>query len=595
MQDDPAVASQSSAAFDPFGLRHSLQGVQDPERRRKNQLYINQNFGEYNRYGHSLASLMKKREMALMNGASTALFDAKIKNRMEDGVVKKISPSYRVRGRGLYTGGRGLYMGGRGRYHRRRRGVRGRGAYGLHALRRKIARTAGGVAKVARSVTPGAAALAGMYNPSLGSQVSSTGAMIARGAGIVSGRGGYAARGFTPNVHNDPEVVGNSLIEGLGSSIPTFETIRDETGALVVTHTEFVADVYGNDFGVNFANTSFSINPGLARTFPFLSQIAANFEEYEMIQCMFVYKSKLTNNLSSSDGQVGSVLMYTDYNPTDAEKNSKQQMMQSYGVSNGRVVDHVMHGIECDPAKIKGDGHKFVRVQPVTGDLNDYDAGLFQIAIHGTPNQNEDQTGAGALANEILGELHVSYRCVLRKSRVFSLYGLALQRDLHMIEASAGSYDTATLVGYASTNGIGTSISYVARDMTLTFPASFAGPVKIEVRQESGGDLTDYGTGSITTAGNVTLMPWLATGFFGSSGPIHWVSSQRAPESELVIDSHSWMLTITIQVEQAESGTDNTITWQTPIFSQEVETKISVERFNSFGLPEGPTIISSTP
>jgi hypothetical protein len=72
-------------------------------------------------------------------------------------------------------------------------------------------------------------------------------------------------------------------------SIPRFGTSSDETGALTVSHREYIRDVYGNpDLGggviEDFQNQSILLNPGLEASFPWLSQVAQNFEEYEFVQ-----------------------------------------------------------------------------------------------------------------------------------------------------------------------------------------------------------------------------------------------------------------------------------------------------------------------
>lgn len=427
-----------------------------------------------------------------------------------------------------------------------------------------------------RSASRWAGGVAMGFNPQAGIALQAAGTKSGRGM-YMGGHGSYT--------------VGNSLIDGAGGGpVPTFETVGDETGALIVTHSEFVADVYGNASGVNFANTSYSINPGLARTFPFLSQVAANFEEYEMIQLMFTFVSKLSDNLSSSDGQVGSILMYTDYNPGDAAKTSKQQMMQSYGVSNGRVVDNIMHGVECDPTKIKGDGHRFIRVRPTSGDVNDFDAGLFQIAVHGTPN-----TGSPSLANEILGELHVSYKCLLRKSRVYSLYGYTQSKDMFNIASDESDMSGENVITASSDNGIGSTVevdSGAANTIKITFPASFAGPVKITAFKEmtNGTHSLDQSPSlNISQTGNVDTQDWLPIGMEGGD-TMKWAVSRKSPADESVKDSKNCTLEITCQVEQAESGTDNTISFRLPYSDtagQSADIVVTVERFNNFEIYSG--------
>jgi len=336
----------------------------------------------------------------------------------------------------------------------------------------------------------------------------------------------------------------------------------------VVTHTEFIKDVYGNEAGVNFANTAIELNPGLTASFPFLSQIACNFEEYEFIQLLYCYKPKLSQNISSSDGQVGTILMTTDYNADDAIKQSKQQMMQTYGTSNGRVVDRILHGVECDPSKIKGDGHKYIRVRGLESgkEKSDYDAGVTQIAVVSTPTE---------LQNEVLGELYVSYRVVLRKPRVFSLYGFAMDRDEFILEDS-NSNMTGCTVQAGKFNSIGCAVRGAGSGhIEVIFPASFAGTVEVNYHKRiTGTTLGSTGNDETLLQGNVSIVT-MKSPVYGSDTDVD--HHQHADNDDINTFQQRF------RIEQAESGTDNEITLRTR-FGNAGDTRmvLSISRVNAF-------------
>ena len=58
---------------------------------------------------------------------------------------------------------------------------------------------------------------------------------------------------------------------------------------VIINHCEYLQDVYG-PADAKFTNNELDLNPGLLENFPFLAQIAANYEEYEFIQLMFHFK-----------------------------------------------------------------------------------------------------------------------------------------------------------------------------------------------------------------------------------------------------------------------------------------------------------------
>lgn len=93
------------------------------------------------------------------------------------------------------------------------------------------------------------------------------------GRGIYSGRGMYDK---------------NVLIEG-GDAPMAVGMGASDNQEVIINHCEYLQDVYG-PADAKFTNNQLDINPGLLENFPFLAQIAANYEEYEFIQLMFHFK-----------------------------------------------------------------------------------------------------------------------------------------------------------------------------------------------------------------------------------------------------------------------------------------------------------------
>ena len=121
--------------------------------------------------------------------------------------------------------------------------------------------------------------------------------LIGRVEGAVLGQGSYDV----------PAVRANNLVAGGGLSVPTFSSSQDETGALTIQHSEYVKDIYGLPWSPgsggaagtqieHFKNDSIHLNPGIGKNFPWLSQIAANYEEYEFKQLMFCFKTRVGDN-----------------------------------------------------------------------------------------------------------------------------------------------------------------------------------------------------------------------------------------------------------------------------------------------------------
>jgi hypothetical protein len=245
-------------------------------------------------------------------------------------------------------------------------------------------------------------------------------AMIRQGARKLMGGGMYMGQGAYTQA--------NSLVDA-GAAVPGFNDVPDGN-SVVISHREYISDVYGPPSG-NFTNVVYNINPGLERTFPWLSQIACNYDEYTIAQLMFTYRPTVTD-FAAASGQQGQVIMATQYNANDEPFTDKRVMMQYDGAMSSKVSCEQVHGVECNPKKLSGDQGKYVRNRPVLEDhdINTYDHGQFNIAIADIPN---------TYANQSLGELWVSYTVELRKPKFYANKGLAITKDIFVAVTQGGA------------------------------------------------------------------------------------------------------------------------------------------------------------
>jgi hypothetical protein len=373
------------------------------------------------RYGKS----MKAVKLLASVGDETA--KTMLKNRVNDEFYGNGRYGRRrMKGKGLYTGSGGFWSDA----WQRSAGLRGKLGSGF-----KAAATAMGGAQYADALTR------------------------AEGVGRALGMGAYT--------------VANDIVDGgSGQDIPTFSA---GPTSVLISHKEYITDIFGPASAGTFQNTPYSINPGLERTFPWLSQVAANYEEYTLHQCIFTFRSTVTDFVATN-GQVGTVIMASQYNPTDAPFSSKQDAMEYDMAMSGKVSGNMLHGVECDPAQLSGSPGKYVRAGPVRSDddLKQYDHANLNVCISNIPQQ---------FANQALGELWVSYTVELRKPKFFVSRGLNILRDAFVGQPAAGaadSYLSEMRFGYGQQNRIGGTWSAspaIGGAMLYTFPAGFSGSV----------------------------------------------------------------------------------------------------------------------
>lgn len=436
--------------------------------------------------------------------------------------------------------------------------------------------------------------LGGMAGRFLGSRVGLGGLGGAVGAAAgdyLTGRGLYAGRGlYTGRGAYSAGMRMNELMAGSENSPPRFQSAGDEAGALVVSHREYVGDIFAPASAVvsDFTVQSFPLNPGLEQTFPWLSQIAQNYEEYEMKQCVFEFVSTV-QDINSANGQVGTIITATQYNPSKPDFQDKPAMAAYAHAVSGKSTDNQTHGVECDPSKLSGSEGKYVRANPVlTGeDLKTYDHGRFQLATHNIP---------AAMASGTLGELYVSYTIVLRKPKFFTGRGLGLTRFMEVADATQGASLTNTrLFGNdgqeltARQNNLKIKTEKTDNTLKITFPAYYGGRLRVMIACE-GSSLasSDFFPGNPVVAGNVSLVADLyAAGSSGSDNPDTKISSPGGTVNRI-------FALYSINVEPATNATDNTLTITTAVSSGSVnQSYLDIQEYQSFGALAEPQLVNA--
>jgi hypothetical protein len=313
--------------------------------------------------------------------------------------------------------------------------IQGRGGYftdklaqgasaGYRALQRGI--PAGTFDRFGSAVGGG---MFGKYGASLGGS-------LGRGVSSILGFGDYAIR------KNDLLTIDE------GVPVPTFADLNQ---GIVICHREYLGDVTQSQ---TFSLTSYPINPGLPSTFPWLSTIAPNFDQYEILGMLFQFRSTASDFGTTTNMAMGSIILSTEYDTVDANYQSKLEMENAQYAMSGKPSQDQLHPIECDPSLTGPMGLKYVRTGNVPSgkDIRLYDHGNFQIATTGMP-----------ASSGTIGELWVTYKIAFYKPQ-FSM-GTGTLTDWFTGTASANS-----MMGGLSTsanNSIGGSVS----GNTYTFPA----------------------------------------------------------------------------------------------------------------------------
>lgn len=195
--------------------------------------------------------------------------------------------------------------------------------------------------------------------------------------GMASGHGNYS--------------VSNNTILSPNSQIPQFSNLGQSVRC---AHREFIQDINSS---TAFALQSFSINPGLSGTFPWLSAIANQFEQYKIHGLMFEFRTTSSDALNSTNTALGTMILATEYNVLLPSFTNKQQMENTIFSTSGKPSTTLLHPIECDPSQTPNQPAYIRSGATLIGDNRLYDLGNFQIA------------SVGSQASSVVGELWITY------------------------------------------------------------------------------------------------------------------------------------------------------------------------------------------
>lgn len=193
-----------------------------------------------------------------------------------------------------------------------------------------------------------------------------------------------------------------------------FPLIKSHRHQSTIMDTEYIMDVYGTT--QPYTQTTFRINPGIARSFPQLSSLCMNMVEYRMEQLEYCYKPVITSMLGSNPnlGYVGLSMVFDTSSPPFTDKQQFLQSSDTVSARSDQVIHLKVNLNDISPTKYRyvsqgGYGESYNHLfQPLNGvaDRKMEDYGVVVVA-----------TGNNAVNDEMIGELYVKYKFSFRKIR----------------------------------------------------------------------------------------------------------------------------------------------------------------------------------
>lgn len=190
---------------------------------------------------------------------------------------------------------------------------------------------------------------------------------------------------------------------------------------MIVTRREYIGDV---DCTNAFSTHMYRANPGSATTFPWLSRVAQNFEEYQWRALRFEYVS--TSGVASATPSVGTVMQTWEPNAVSPANLTKAEFLNNKGTQSS--APYRSFALLCPTPPLTRDLFVLADgVQPDNTDLRLYDHGQLHIASEGAESDYQS------------GQLWVSYICELKSPQVPHSYLPADEVRYAIVDSAIGA------------------------------------------------------------------------------------------------------------------------------------------------------------
>lgn len=300
----------------------------------------------------------------------------------------------------------------------------------------------------------------------------------------------------------DYTVGSNSIVSASLKAASSIPSMHSDGQTIVVRHKEYLGEVRSSTtFNVQ---QSFVLNPGNPSTFPWLSDIAAKFQEYRIRGAVFHYVPSSGSVASGTNPGLGTVMLQTTYRSTDTIPANKVEMLNEYCANEVVPSEPMAHPIECDP-KENPFNIQYVRTGavPATDTQLIYDLGVTHLAVSG-------QQASG----NVIGDLWITYEVELKKP-VVSSNVTSTAKYWNVATASP----TTSVVFNSSSQTFGNLGITITGNNTFKFPKGSVGSWVIYETVAPSTAFSSFNMGGAMTLTNCTIEPGYTLMFSAGAGP----------------------------------------------------------------------------
>jgi len=327
-------------------------------------------------------------------------------------------------------------------------------------------------------------------------QVTDLGRMLLKGGNLASSFFGF------PKVFGSGSYAMTNSCWNAQSQVPIMHSSNE---SVRIRHREYIADISMN--GAAFTLTQYNINPGLATSFPYLSAVANNFQEYSFKGLVFEFKTtSATALVSGTNTAMGSVMLAAQYRSDAPAFTTKTQLLNEMWSVDTVPSQNVVLPVECSPTETVLT-NQYVRSGTVTGDIKLFDLCSLSVATFG------GQSGQ----TNVVGELWVSYDVELRKPQLAST---GIGAGSAAAYAIAATWNTGNLYGSIALS-VNSTIALTFNNNTIFLPVGASGYYAFTMAMSFSGT---YGAGAATYTNAHQASNGIGLSYYetGASGGSNW-------------------------------------------------------------------------
>jgi hypothetical protein len=254
----------------------------------------------------------------------------------------------------------------------------------------------------------------------------------------------------------------------IGNEVPLIENSKCSN---IIHMREYMGDVLSST--KEFQSQTFPINPGMSETFPWLCNIANNYEAYRLRGMVFEFVEEASSYANVAG--LGYVAMSTQYNSLQEPFGDKKSMLNHEFASSRATNKSFIHPIECKKNQlVLSELYTRPGTPPNDSDLRFYDVGVLNLAVGG-------QVGD----NQVIGELWNSYEIEFYVPKTSSTSGVNVayfQAQDTAVTTEALPVLANSIIDPASNLGVTMSAGNIC-----TFPNGTRGRFLVSVRRRNVG------------------------------------------------------------------------------------------------------------